>query len=93
MLPAIGIPSTTGTGSEAQAYALISDADSHRKMACGDPKAAFRVAILDPEIALSQPRGVRAITGYDAVSHAVESYVSTKASPVSRASPGRPGDC
>jgi alcohol dehydrogenase len=84
MLPMIGIPTTTGTGSEAQAYALISDAETHRKMACGDPKAAFRVAILDPEIALSQPRQVRAVTGYDAISHAVESHVSTRSTPISR---------
>ena len=84
MLPMIGIPTTTGTGSEAQAYALISDAETHRKMACGDPKAAFRVAILDPEVALSQPRQVRAVTGYDAISHAVESHVSTRATPISR---------
>jgi alcohol dehydrogenase len=84
MLPSIGIPTTTGTGSEAQSYALISDADSHRKMACGDPKASFRVAILDPELALSQPRRVRAVAGYDAISHTVESLVSTKASPLSR---------
>jgi alcohol dehydrogenase len=53
-------------------------------MACGDPKAAFRVAILDPEVALSQPRQVRAVTGYDAISHAVESHVSTRSTPMSR---------
>src|SRR2546423_5683221 len=71
MLPMIGIPTTSGTGSEAQTYALISDAESHDKMACGDPKAAFRVAILDPALTASQPAGVRAAAGYDAISHAV----------------------
>jgi len=77
MLPMIGIPTTAGTGSEAQSFALISDAETHVKMACGDAKAAFRVAILDPALTASQPAGVRAAAGYDAISHAVESYVST----------------
>src|SRR5215217_1043473 len=48
MLPMIAIPTTAGTGSEAQSYALISDTETHVKMACGDPKASFRVALLDP---------------------------------------------
>jgi alcohol dehydrogenase len=78
MLPSIGIPTTAGTGSEAQSYAIISDADTHLKMACGDPKAAFRVAILDPALTVSQPRPVTATAGYDAVSHAVEAYVSSR---------------
>jgi alcohol dehydrogenase len=77
MLPMIGIPTTAGTGSEAQSYALISDASSHAKMACGDPKAAFRIAILDPTLTVSQPAAVRAAAGYDAISHAVESFAST----------------
>ena len=76
MLPAIGVPTTAGTGSEAQSYAIISDAETHVKMACGDPKAAFRIAILDPALTVSQPRPVTAIAGFDAISHAVESYVT-----------------
>jgi alcohol dehydrogenase class IV len=83
MLPSIGIPTTAGTGSEAQSYALISDSRTHAKMACGDPKAAFRIAILDPELTLTQPRSVAAIAGYDAISHAVESFVTTRRSEVS----------
>src|SRR5439155_3182811 len=78
MLPSIGIPTTAGTGSEAQSFALIADEKSHMKMACGDRKAAFHVAILDPEVTVSQPRAVTAITGVDALSHAVESYVCTR---------------
>ncbi len=84
MLPSVGIPTTSGTGSEAQSYALITDASSHLKMACGDKKAAFRVSILDPELTLSQPKMVTAVTGIDAVAHAVESLVCTKANPFSR---------
>src|SRR5215831_3542491 len=47
MLRSIGVPTTAGTGSESQSFAIISDADTHAKMACGDEKAAFRVVILD----------------------------------------------
>ncbi len=84
MLPSIGIPTTAGTGSEAQSYALIADEQSHMKMACGDRKAAFRIAILDPDVTVSQPPAVTAITGVDALSHAIESYVTTKRNPVAQ---------
>jgi alcohol dehydrogenase len=83
MLPSIGVPTTAGTGSEAQSYAIISDPDTHAKMACGDPKAAFRVVVLDPSLTVSQPRSVTAIAGYDAISHAVESYVTTRRNAIS----------
>ena len=72
MLPMIAVPTTAGTGSEAQSFALISDAETHAKMACGDKKAAFRIAILDPELTLTMPPAVTAVTGIDAVAHAVE---------------------
>jgi len=85
MLPSIGVPTTSGTGSEAQSYALITDEQSHLKMACGDRKAAFRIAILDPELTVSQPRTVTAVTGVDALAHAIESYVCTKRNPISQA--------
>ena len=78
MLPLIAIPTTAGTGSECQSFALIADAESHVKMACGDPKAAPRVAILDPILTLTQPRHVSACTGIDAVAHAVESAGTTR---------------
>jgi alcohol dehydrogenase len=83
LLPMIGIPTTAGTGSEAQSYALISDPRSHEKMACGDPRAAFRAAILDPELTLSLPAAVTTAAGYDAISHAVESYVTSTRNPAS----------
>ncbi len=84
MLPLIAVPTTSGTGSEAQSFAIIADAVSHRKMACGDKKAACRVAILDPELTISMPAGVTAATGIDAISHAVEAHVTTKRNPVSQ---------
>lgn len=84
MLPSLGVPTTAGTGSEAQSYALIADEKTHLKMACGDRKAAFRVAILDPELTLSQPAAVTAMSGIDALTHAVESYVCTKGTDLSR---------
>ena len=83
MLPMIGVPTTAGTGSEAQSYALISDPKTHQKMACGDPKAAFRAVILDPRLTLTQPAAVTAAAGYDAIAHAVESFVCTKRNPAS----------
>lgn len=83
MLPMIGIPTTSGTGSEAQSYALISDAGTHVKMACGDTGAAFKIAILDPRLTLTQPASVTATAGFDAISHAVETYVTKQRTPVS----------
>jgi len=83
MLPMIGLPTTAGTGSEAQSYAVISDAQTHAKMACGDPQAAFRACILDPTLTLSQPRTITATAGFDAITHAVETYVTTKRNPLS----------
>jgi len=76
MLPMIAIPTTSGTGSEAQSFALISDAKTHVKMACGDRRAACRIAILDPELTLTQPSRVTALTGIDALTHALETYVT-----------------
>jgi len=83
MLPLIAIPTTSGTGSECQSFALISDETTHMKMACGDPKAAARVAILDPLLTVSQPARVTACTGIDALAHAVETAVTKKRTPLS----------
>ncbi len=83
LLPMIALPTTAGTGSETQSYALIADAETHVKMACGDKRAAFRVAILDPELTLTQPQRVTALTGIDAISHALETYVSKRRNAIS----------
>ncbi len=76
MLPMIAVPTTAGTGSEAQSFALISDAQTHVKMACGDKKAACRIAVLDPRLTVTQPPRVTALTGIDALAHALETQVT-----------------
>ena len=78
MLPMIAVPTTAGTGSEAQSFALISDSESNEKMACGDQKAACRIALLDPKLTLTQPRRVTALTGVDALAHALETFVTKR---------------
>ena len=84
MLPSIGIPTTIGTGSEAQSFALIAQEDTHIKMACGDKKAQFRTVILDPKLTQTLPKMIAAVTGIDAISHAIESFVSTRRNPMSQ---------
>ena len=84
MLPMIAVPTTAGTGSEAQSFALIADAQTHMKMACGDKKAACRVAVLDPNLTLSMPTVVTAATGIDAISHALETYVTKPRNTISQ---------
>lgn len=83
LLPMIAVPTTAGTGSETQSFALISDAQTHAKMACGDKRAACRIAILDPKLTLTQPQRVTALTGIDAIAHALESYVTRRRNPIS----------
>ncbi len=85
LLPLVAVPTTAGTGSEAQSYALISDPVTHQKMACGDPSALPAAVILDPVLTASQPPGVAAAAGYDAVAHAVETWVTTRRTPESDA--------
>ena len=90
MLPMIAVPTTAGTGSEAQSFALISDPATHQKMACGDRRLPQRgglrprVALLDPELTRSQPPAVAAAAGIDALAHAVETAGSTRRNETSR---------
>lgn len=78
LLPMILIPTTAGTGSEAQSFALISDAVTHEKMACGDRRPPRqgglrpRITILDPCLTDTMPPAVAAASAIDALSHAVE---------------------
>lgn len=84
MLPLIAAPTTAGTGSEAQSFALISDPITHEKFVCGDRRLPTkgglrpRIAILDPDLMRTVPRRVAAAAGIDAVAHAVET-AGTKA--------------
>lgn len=83
--PLLGVPTTAGTGSEAQSYALISRDRDHRKMACGAPSAMFRAVLHDPTLLGSAPPEVAAAAGYDALAHSVETAVTTRADGASRA--------
>lgn len=84
MLPMVAVPTTAGTGSEAQSFAVIADPKTHMKMACGDKQAACRAAVLDPALTLSMPTSVTAATGIDAISHALETYVTTRRNTISQ---------
>ena len=83
LLPMVAIPTTAGTGSETQSFALIAREESHAKMACGDPRAAPCLAVLDPTLTTSMPRAVTACTGLDALGHAVETAVTRPRNPAS----------
>jgi alcohol dehydrogenase len=78
LLPLIALPTTAGTGTEAQSYAILAEPRSGRKLACGEPGLLPAVAILDPELTLTCPHPVTAAAGLDAIAHATESYVCLK---------------
>lgn len=81
-LPIVAIPTTAGTGSEVTIFTIITDTKRDVKMLIGTPHAMPSVAILDPALTVSMPRGVTAATGLDALTHAIEAYVSLKAQPM-----------
>jgi len=85
MLPMIAVPTTAGTGSEAQSFALISDEQTHQKMACGDKKVMCKVAVLDPVVTATCPAHVTAVVGVDALAHALETYVCNRRNALSLA--------
>jgi alcohol dehydrogenase len=80
----VAVPTTAGTGSEVQSAAVLSDARTGEKMVIWDRNLAPAAAVLDPALTLTMPPAVTAATGIDALSHALESYVSTRATPLSR---------
>lgn len=83
-LPMIGVPTTAGTGSEATPNAIFTDTQAKLKKGVVSPYLIPRVAIVDPALTLSAPTGVTAATGMDALTHAVESYTSRKATPLTK---------
>ena len=82
-VPLIAIPTTAGTGSEVTQYTIITDTKRNVKMLIGSPFLIPQKTIIDPLLTLSMPRGLTAATGIDALTHAIEAYVSVKAQPMS----------
>jgi len=82
MPPFIAVNTTAGTGSEMTRFTIITDTDRHVKMAIVDWHVTANVAVNDPELMMSMPPALTAATGMDALTHAVEAYVSTIATPV-----------
>ena len=83
--PFIAIPTTAGTGSEGTIWAVISEKDRADKYGVGSPYLVPRLAVCDPELTLTLPQRVTALTGIDAMSHAMESYINKATQPISEA--------
>ena len=77
--PLIAIPTTAGTGSEVTQFTIITDTAKDVKMLIASPNVMPRVALVDPLMTLQMPQGITAATGLDALTHAIEGYVSVKA--------------
>lgn len=84
-LPIIAIPTTAGSGSEATQFTVITDSDSDEKMLCPGLSFLPIASVVDPELTMSMPPRLTADTGVDALTHAIEAYVSVKANPISDA--------
>lgn len=84
-LPMVGINTTAGTGSEMTLFAIITDEERHIKMALVDKHLTPIIAVNDPMLMLVMPKSLTAATGMDALTHAVEAYVSTAATPITDA--------
>ncbi|MDF2415288.1 L-threonine dehydrogenase [Aeromonas sp. 1HA1] len=85
-LPLIAINTTAGTASEMTRFCIITDDARHVKMAIIDKHVTPLMSVNDPELMLAKPAGLTAATGMDALTHAIEAYVSTIATPVTDAS-------
>lgn len=78
-LPIIAVSTTSGTAAEVTINYVITDAEKNRKMVCVDPKDIPVVAFVDPEMMASMPKGLTAATGMDALTHAIEGYITAGA--------------
>ena len=76
-VPIIAVPTTAGTAAEVTINYVITDAEKNRKMVCVDPHDIPVVAVVDSDMMSSMPKGLTAATGMDALTHAIEAYVST----------------
>ena len=85
MTPLIAINTTAGTASEMTRFCIITNTDTHVKMAIVDWRCTPLVAIDDPKLMVAKPAALTAATGMDALTHAVEAYVSTAANPITDA--------
>lgn len=84
-IPIVAVPTTSGTGAEVNAFGVVTDVIGHRKFYVGSSSALAKAAILDPELTVGLPPGATAATGMDALTHALESYVSLRSNPYSDA--------
>jgi alcohol dehydrogenase class IV len=84
-LPMIMVPTTAGSGSEVSQWTIVKDEENHSKLVGGGPLSFPDVAILDPAVLDSLPTRIAAGTGVDALTHAVEAYMSGSASPITDA--------
>lgn len=85
MVPLIAINTTAGTGSELTKFTIITDSARHVKMAIVDKHVTPTLSINDPDLMMGMPPGLTAATGLDALTHAIEAYVSTSATPITDA--------
>jgi alcohol dehydrogenase len=84
-LPFVAIPATSGTGSEATVNSVLSDRAQHVKTSIRDDRLMARVALVDPELTVACPADITAHSGLDALSQAIESYISMHATPITEA--------
>ena len=81
-VPTFALPTTAGTAAEVTINYVIIDEDAKKKMVCVDPNDIPVVAIVDPELMYSMPKGLTAATGMDALTHAIESYITPGRCPI-----------